>query len=171
MNKRSGFTIIEILIYSAIVATFIVSVMLALWTMLDASTGIMARSEIIDNNRFVYQKLAWAIKGASDISTPAVGGNGQILTLTRNISGVPTTLTFSLQNSVLKMRRGLGPTVPLTNNWVKVASLGFETYSFDVESKKTVRVKMTLVSGDPRYPLATTPSTASSSFSYFLTIR
>lgn len=162
---HAGFTLIETILYAVIVSMFIGSVVIALYAMLETDTTIGSKTELNDNAQYIYQKFAWALKGADTVDAPAPGSKGPLLLLFKKINSIPTQMTFSLQNGSLVLQRGpSGPVVPLTNAFVRVASLGFETYSFATESRETVRIKTTLVSTDIQHP-------ATSSLDFFIGIQ
>lgn len=159
-----GFTLIETLLYALIVSVVIGAMMLVLFSMLENRQTATSRLELTDTVSFVEQKLTWAIRGATSISLPAAGAKGSILVLTRDVNGTPTQLTFDLNNHAIRMQRGSADPVPLTNDWVSVASLGFETYSYSTNVGEYIRVKSTLASTAAEH-------VATQSFDFFVTTR
>ncbi len=137
-----GFTLIEVLIYSAILAIVLGGIFMTFYSILGTSDSLRYRVELIENTKFLEQKFRWAITGATQIDIPVVGSTS--VTLSLNKPGVANPLTFDLDSGMVRIASGSETPIPLTNNFVVVTSLSFENYSFSGGTRNTVRVRANL---------------------------
>ena len=59
-RKQAGFTLLEVLLYSAIVAVFLGAAFLAVNRVIFLNHFLSSRHEIIANQEFVGRRLQWA---------------------------------------------------------------------------------------------------------------
>ena len=63
-SQKRGFTLIETLVYVAIVAGFITVSLSAVYQMIDFGGRVRNQREINENQRFLIQKLDWILNSA-----------------------------------------------------------------------------------------------------------
>src|SRR5258707_6844496 len=92
-QKKNGYTLIEILLYLALLTIFLYSLTNLFIGSLDVKLETEANSAVAEDGRYLLTKLRYDITEASSITTPgAVGNAGSTLKL---VSGA-TTYTNSL---------------------------------------------------------------------------
>lgn len=157
-----GFTLIEVLIYSAILVIILGGILVTFYSILGTSDSLRYRIELVENSKFLEQKFRWAITGAAQIDSPVIGGTSATLSL--NKPGVANPLIFDLDNGMVRIASGSETPIPLTNSFVIVTSLSFENYSFSGNTQNTVRVRVDLES---RY----VPVRATTSIDLFISVQ
>ncbi len=102
LKNNRGFSLLELLIYMAILAGFLV-VLVNLFFMISASSSREeARAEVRQNLRFAAQQITTDIRSATAISAPIVGGEGNALNIT--VGGED--IAYAISGGVLQRTRG-----------------------------------------------------------------
>jgi len=141
-KKVSGFTLIEIIIYGALVTMIIGALVLTSVNILGARARITAMEEVSHNARFALERIMSEIRGSQAIETVS----GSQLKIT-NIDGDP--VEFNLTEGVIKMSRGEGATrFSLTGSSVNVSSLQFSDVSYE-DTSGAIRIEMTVEFANP----------------------
>lgn len=121
-----GFTLIESVVYIALLGFLMSSTLLAVYTISQNADVFVAKTAGSDEGAFVVGKLNWALSDLSTITTPS-SGYGQTLTIVRSDG---TQIDVRLQSGAVQMREGgTGSYVALTTPNVTVSSLGFQYLS------------------------------------------
>lgn len=120
-----GFTLIESIVYIALLGFLMSAVLLSVFSISQNSSLFTAKTTGSDEGTFVVGKLTWAFNDLSSISTPS-SGYGQSLTLLRNDG---TQVDVRLSGGVLQMKVGSGSYTALTTSNVQVTYLGFQVIS------------------------------------------
>lgn len=153
MRRINGYTLIEVLIYTAIFVIFVGGMMMFAISMLTSSQRADTQVEVADNSRFVIQKLQYVLKGASAINSPAVGSSNASLSLnTATASWNP--FVIDVASGSLRFKKGSAVAIPITNSMVTVSSVSFRNYSFSTNTKNTIRFKAKVSSVDPLRPVS-----------------
>lgn len=127
MNKskqQKGFTLIEMLIYSALFSLMMVGMLGGVYMVIQGANQSNARLLVDNEANFVLRKINWALTGASSINIPGAGFSVSILSV--NKSGVPSPVRFRLNSENVELDPGTGTYVPLDTANVIIASLSFE---------------------------------------------
>ena len=120
-NTIQGFTLIEALVYSALLSLFLFSSILFASNILGANTRVTERNELLVNQEFLEKKLNYIVGQSNDITLPLAGNIGSTLTLTGpNSSLFPATFSLSNNQVILSLPGEIN--VPLTSNRVKVTA-------------------------------------------------
>lgn len=163
MRRINGYTLIEVLIYTAIFVVFVGGMMLLAISMLTASQRANTQVEVADNSRFMIQKLQRVLQGASAINSPAVGASAASLSLnTATASWNP--FVIDVVSGSLRFKKGSAAPIPITNSMVAVSSISFRNYSFSANTRNTIRFKAKVSSVEPFRP-------ASNSIDIFISIQ
>lgn len=139
-----GLTLIETLIYAAIVSGFVVLGLVITYQMIDFQDDLNGAKELYENQRFLTQKINWVLSGLSVINNPAVGAVGASISASK-IGFSPNPLVIDSLGGTARLSIGGGAAVALTNNFVTVSDLSFENINFS--GKNFVRAKATLFNG------------------------
>jgi type II secretory pathway pseudopilin PulG len=91
---KKGFTIVELMIYMALLGGFLVILGSILLSVIDVQLETQAFSSVEQDGRYIMARLAYDIHRAQSITTPASAGQ-TASTLTLVTGGIPTTYSFS----------------------------------------------------------------------------
>ena len=137
-----GFTLIEAIIYSALLALFLFSSILFASNILGANTRVTERNELLVNQEFLEKKLNYIVGQSNEITLPNVGDSGSVLTLTgANSDLFPATFSLS-NNQVMLDLPGEANDASLTSNRVKVTEFSI----IHISSLPAIRVTLALSS-------------------------
>ncbi|TSC88807.1 MAG: Uncharacterized protein G01um10143_704 [Parcubacteria group bacterium Gr01-1014_3] len=129
-KKNSGFTLIETLMYSAIVTGFLTFALIISYQLIDSSDRSTDLVELNENQQFVTEKIGWVLSSVSAINIPASGATSASLSVNRlNYGGNPIVISLS-EGTVMYSTSSL-PAVPLTNSHVTVSDLNFKNLNFE----------------------------------------
>ena len=124
--KRSlpltGFTLIEVLIYSALFSLMMVGMLGGVYMVIQSANQSNARLLVDDEANFVLRKMNWALTGVSSINVPTAGSTGPTLNVIKTGVGA---VRFRLNSENIEIDAGSGY-IPLDTDNVIAASLSFE---------------------------------------------
>jgi len=135
-----GFTLIETLIYSAILVIVLGGIFMIFYSIMTTSESLRYQIELTQNTKFLEQKLKWALTGAEEITMPAIGSASSPI-LWINKPGVADPLVFDIDNGIARIASGSDTPIPLTNDFVNITTISFETFSFSDSTGSTVRIR------------------------------
>ncbi|OGL67238.1 hypothetical protein A2856_04260 [Candidatus Uhrbacteria bacterium RIFCSPHIGHO2_01_FULL_63_20] len=117
---RRGFTLIEVLIYSVLLAVGVLTLATVYRASVETRSFIAAESALIANRRTAETLIRDRLSEATGVVTPA-SGSSATLVLT---SPVPaeSPVTFALSDGALTMQLGAGDVAPITGSDVTVTS-------------------------------------------------
>ena len=118
---KGGFTLLELLLYIAILGILMVVISNMFISLSKGSGQSQARNEVDTSIRFATELLRQDIKNASSISVPASGGSSSTLTLVRN----STTIVYDISAGVLRRQEGVASPVSVTNPNITVSTPTF----------------------------------------------
>jgi len=121
MKNRSGFTMVEILIYSAILAIFLGAVFSFIASILGTTDNLLERNELLANTEFVESKIGWLTSLATGVTTPAPNSSGTALKMNLSDLTLDPAL-FSLTSSTINLSFASGTPAALTNDRVRVTT-------------------------------------------------
>lgn len=144
MIKNSGISLLELLIYIALLSGLMVIVSDA-FIMLSKGRGqAEARSEINSAIRFAGELIKQDVKNATAVSAPALGTPGSTLSLT--VSG--ETILYDMLDGVLRRKVNAGTPETVTGSYVTVDVPTFtriENYNSILNATTTaIQVAMTM---------------------------
>jgi len=123
MKIRRCFTIIETILYVAILIMVMGVLVVFLVNVVRRESKVTMVEEVNQNARFAIEKINSVIRDSKDATVPSDGGGtGPTLSLTMPDGSVDV---FMVTNGVLTLQQGANAAVPLTSSAVKVANLSF----------------------------------------------
>ncbi len=143
-----GFTLIELLIYSGILTMIMGACLTSAYSLIRSSGRDQERQAVLENERFIYQKLDWLLSGATSGQIRPASGTAAILEVQRSCSDYTT---LSVSGSSLLLRRNSDgdcdvdtqdQSFNLTNNHVQVSGVVFERLVLN--GQPTIRMQATL---------------------------
>ncbi len=119
MNMTRGFTLIETIIYIALLGLIMTWAVATSYQLLHGSANMSVKTVVQDEGSFVLRKVQWALSSAQSVS-----GSGSTLTVTRNDGN---TVQFRLTGTAIEVSE-TSPIIsftPITTGNVRVESLSF----------------------------------------------
>jgi type II secretory pathway pseudopilin PulG len=108
--KYSGFTLIETILYCALLSVLMTGTIVTVFTLLESSRYTAHQTAIITEMSFIDQKMTWLLKGASTVTVI----DSQTLLIQRPDLGTQSPLTLSADNETLLLTQGTEGPLPLT---------------------------------------------------------
>jgi Tfp pilus assembly protein PilW len=124
-KRQTGYTLIELLLYVAIVGLLLTSVTSFFGIVADARVKNQSIAEVNDQAVSVMDYMTQTIRNASSVTAPTTGTSGSSLTLAVPTGSLNPTI-FNLSGTTLQIKEGAGSTVALTSNDVQITSLTFK---------------------------------------------
>jgi type II secretory pathway pseudopilin PulG len=146
-SNRPGFTFLEYLMYSAILAVLLLVAMNVLLTLLDGRAKLGAAEEVAYNGRAVMQRMMFAARNARAVLEPTPGATGTRLRLQMNEPTIDPTI-FSLADGVISVKEGTQATTSLMADEVTVRQLVIRNLTV-TSSQDIVRVELAVSSTNP----------------------
>jgi Tfp pilus assembly protein PilW len=152
IDRQSGFTLVELLLYLAITSIMIVVISAFIQAMYEARVKSQTISEVEHQGQLVMNTIGQSLRNATGVTTPAANGttgtacptattaNALVLTV-RTAANSPT--TFDLSSGVLRMKEGAAAAVNLTNSKVAVCGLIVDDLTVSGQAR-SVQVKFTI---------------------------
>lgn len=154
LRKRksgAGFTLIEVLVYLAIVSGVLIMASTFAWNVIGGKAKSQSVQEVEANGRLIMERLVKEIRQASDINASSSFNTNLVLNSNLKLSLVmkdaslnPT--EFFVVNSTLMINQGPGPSpikYALSSNQVKISDLTFQNLS--TVNAKTKNIKINLI--------------------------
>jgi len=113
VNMQKGFTLIEVIIYIALLAFIIGAGVSSAYYLIDSSAKGNADVSTIAEAEFLMRKIDWAMTGATAV-------NAGTMTVTKGDD-----IVFDLNNYRVRIKVGSDPVEYLTSERVKVTGLEF----------------------------------------------
>ncbi|MBI2013729.1 MAG: prepilin-type N-terminal cleavage/methylation domain-containing protein [Candidatus Colwellbacteria bacterium] len=121
---RKGFTLIETIIYAAILALTIGFVLSATYQIILGSEDIERIAAVEEEANFILGKFRWAMASASDINSPASGVSGDSLSIDRfNYNDNP--VEFDLNGTNIRIQKNNGGWLELNSERTIISNLEF----------------------------------------------
>lgn len=142
---RSGFTLLEVMVYLALAAIFLGGILSCAYA-LTVSAGIEQTKILLQSEaQFLTGKFDWAVLGAQNFST---SDDGQILTIVKYNQSQP--IIFSAENGHVALAVNGNAPAGLNADPVKVDSLMFRDVPATDTQPEGVAISFTLKTQDNR---------------------
>lgn len=161
MNKRGGFTLIEVLIYLAIFSVSAIFLLNILSSSIKVQSQQSISSELNQQISFVSSAIERKVQAASLIENPA-GTASTSLTLRYSSSTLdPTYIFVDASSTAIYIKEGSDDARPLTNSLVQISSFEVTKYE-NPGGRAVVQVALTLryKSDNPAHQLTRSLQTA-----------
>lgn len=123
--SRRGLTLLETLMYAALVSFTIGFVLLAVYEMIGARYRALARVEIEEETNFLMRKITWLLGGVSAVNDPLANTTSTTLSVNK-ISFSPNPVVLQATSSNATISYGGGAAVRLNSASVLVRKLVFQ---------------------------------------------
>lgn len=127
-NYGKGFTLIEIIIYVALLSLTIGFILVAIYQILDSKTGVLARTSVEEEANFLMKKIKWAMANVDAINQPAAAATSTTLSVNKfNFPANPVAISISGFDANISYAGN--PAVILNSEDIAVKNLVFENVS------------------------------------------
>jgi len=137
MKKNTGFTLVELLIYSGLLAILITILTRLFTATVDVQLSSEAASAVEEDSRYIYSRLAYDLAQADSIVLPASPGTSSN-SLTIMIGSVAHTYSVSDSNLMLG-------TDQLNSSGTILSNVSFYRLG-NVNGKDSIQIKFTITS-------------------------
>ena len=144
-DYKRGFTLIEIIIYMALLSIFLLTLTDIFVSILDVQLESDATSAVEQDGRFLLSRLAYDINRASAITTPgAIGSSSNTLVMTIGTD----TYTYLLSGNNFQLRVNAGTPDNLNSSESAISSPTFQKIANSAVggTKETIRINFTVSS-------------------------
>lgn len=147
-TDQRGFTLLELVIYIAVVGLVLVSATMFSFEFAASQAKSAALEEVNRNARFAVSRIAAEIREAADLNagSSVFGSNPGTLSLA-TATGATDPTVFTVTGGTLNIRQGAGPVLPLTSSKVDVTEFTLENLS-TAGKTKAVRVRLKVKTRD-----------------------
>lgn len=146
-DKKKGFILAELLVYISVLAVMSILVINFIVTVTKAFGRIKISQAIDDSARNALERMSNEIRFSSslDVANSTLGSSpGRIILNTNNrSSGATTTLEFSIDNAMLRVREGASAYENLTSSSTEVTNLVFKRI-VSTSTQEAVKIEMTI---------------------------
>jgi len=149
-NMKKSFTLIEVLLYIAIVTVIMSAFVLFAWNAIILGAKNNTQQELYAQGRIVSERILTEIRNANDLNTGTsnfdvdlVMNSTYQLSLNSDSPNNPT--IFSVSSGILMIKLGASAAVPLHSSTIKVTSLIFSNYSSGDGKTKNIKYILTFI--------------------------
>jgi len=148
LRKKSGFTLVELVVYVALVSIFLVSLISFSMNVITTGEEAEINQTVMRDAQFAMSKMVEQIREASDVDVgnSIFGAHPGVLTLTTINSPANDPTVFDLAGVILQIKQGGGAAMPLLDSSLEVTNLVFTdlsrtNYTKNIKIDLTVRHK------------------------------
>ena len=151
LSYNSGFTLIETLIYAALVSVVIGMILMVTFQIVSGSRGLNEKIFMEDEASFLLRKIEWATAGASAINSPISGqSSSDTLSVDKfEIDPTDNPIVFSVSDGDLLMREGTGSEVRLNSPLLTIENATFTHIAATGTAPEGVKVELSVVGASP----------------------
>ncbi|KKR55702.1 MAG: hypothetical protein UT92_C0001G0045 [Candidatus Curtissbacteria bacterium GW2011_GWA1_40_24] len=120
-----GLTLIETIIYLALVFLIITTATSAIYPIINNADRSQAWVEVENEANFIIRKISWAMNNVSTINSPAANGTLTVLSLTKN-NFSPNPIVFDIDDGDFRMTLGTSSPVVISSGNVRISNALFK---------------------------------------------
>jgi hypothetical protein len=138
-----GLTLIETIIYTALISIIIAGALVTVYQVLESSSALYNKIITEQESNFLLRKFAWALSGVSAINLPAAGATSSVLSLNKiNFSENP--IVIDLNSNNMRMKKGSAEPAILNTQNITVQNLVFEHLSSSGNAPEAIKINLTV---------------------------
>ena len=138
-SLERGFTLIELIIYIAIVAIILTSLIPFAWNVIEGGAKSATEQEVFANARYVSERIKYEIRNASGINS--VSATSISLSET---SGAVNPTVIDLSSSNIRITQGAGSPINLNSSNTTISGLTFTNYTSGDNKTKNIQFTFTV---------------------------
>jgi len=127
-SRQQGYTLIELLLYIAILGILLPSVVAFMGLAVDVRVKNQSIAEVDSQGMAAMDYITQTIRNASSISAPSAAASGSSLTLIVP-TGTLSPTVFSLNGTALQVKEGSAAAIALTSSDITISNLTFTNLS------------------------------------------
>ncbi len=150
-QSKSGFTLIEVVIYIALFATLLGSVVISAYTLFESAQHNQTQNLLVEEGNFLLDKITWVVADTKVVNSPAVGTTGSILSVTKFDATLPDPFVVKISGNTITLERGSASAHTLNNSNVWITDLTFthETQTYSTSILESISTTFTLHTHTP----------------------
>jgi prepilin-type N-terminal cleavage/methylation domain-containing protein len=141
-KKLKGFTLIEMIISTAILSVLILVLSNAFGSLVDVQLESSAKSSVDQDGRYILSKLSRNVQDASAIVSPSAPGTSSSFTIKSSIDSL--NYTYSVNNGNLQVVSSGAP-INLNSYDTSISNMSFTRVGVG-DNTDTLQVKFTIIS-------------------------
>src|SRR3989344_4513051 len=150
-RTNNGFTLIEILLYIALVSGLLIAASTFSWNIINSKTKSQSIQEVEMNGKLIMGHLTRVIRSARSVDVSSLlnsnladpGNAGQSVSLDiRDATDDPTIV--DVNNGTLRLQIGTGPAVAISSNLVTITNLTLHDYGLASGKSENLGITLTL---------------------------
>lgn len=141
---KNGFTLIELILYMAIVAVLVGALVPLGWGVIEGGAESAVEQEVYSTARYVAQRIKYEIRNSVGINSVNPGS----ISLVKSLPGDNPTV-ISVSSGQVRISRGGGTARAINSSRADVASLVFTNYTSADNSTKHIQFTLTVDSAFP----------------------
>jgi len=142
-----GFTLIETIIYSALISIIIVFAVIVMYQIIDVDEKLTIKTNMEAEGEFIMQKINWALNGTDLINQPLAGATSGVLSVNQ-IGSAGNPFVFDASGGNARLSRAGNLAVILNNERVIVDSLIFEHLAGSGATPAAIKTKISVHSAN-----------------------
>lgn len=139
----SGFTLIELMVYIALIAGILLGATGVAWSVINSRTKAHVVQEVQQNGRFIIEKITQSAHAANSINTPTRGNSGSTLSLQMQDGALDPIIITTSGNNITRSVAG-GTAVQLNSDSVTVSTFSATNQSSANGKTRNVDISLTL---------------------------
>lgn len=148
-RNAAGFTLIEVMIYSTLLAVLFGFTFLSINNMIASNNRLLSKNEVASSVEFVSRKLEWIFLQAKSVSMPAPNSSSTSgLTVATNSTSTNPAV-FSVSGANFFLSTAGASSTPIINDKIFLNSFLVEHVS-NIQATSTIKITMTFESKDGR---------------------
>lgn len=147
IKLNRGFTLVELLLYIALVSFVILSLSVFFSMILSSRVKNQTIAEVEQQGARTMQTIVQSVRNAESINSPAQGANASSLSL-HSLTGSIDPTVFDLSGGTIRIKEGSGLEINLTSPRIIASGLDFYNLSRD-DSPGAIRITFTLTLSNP----------------------
>ena len=123
--KKNGFTLIETLLYTAMVSMVVGALLLIVYNIVISREWLDRSLSLTENKKFLIQKIVWVLQNVSAVNAPAPDETSGILSVNK-IGGSTNPIVVDASSGIVRITSGGENPFNLTTSDITASNILFE---------------------------------------------
>lgn len=145
-RKADGFTLVEAIIYAALISIVIGLILLVAFQVVEGSGRLNAKIFLEEEASFLLRKIEWAVAGASQINSPNSGQSSNTTFSVDKFEVPPTEnpIVFNIDSGDLTIERGAGAPTILNSSAITIDNATFTHIAATGTAPAGIKIELTV---------------------------